>query len=56
MHRRHISRIDFDIEPDLDGLDEKVTEFLADIAYHVANVIRDEDDAMGASQQAAAKC
>jgi hypothetical protein len=55
VHGRHISRIDFDIKPDLDGRDEKVTEFLADIAHHFANIIRDEDSVMGASQQEAAK-
>jgi hypothetical protein len=48
VHRRHISRIDFDIKPDLGGLDEKVTEFLADIAHNFANIIRDEDSVMGA--------
>ena len=51
---RHISRIDFYIKPDLDGLDDKLTEFLSDIAHNFAEIIRDEDYVMGASQQAAA--
>ncbi len=51
---RHITRIDFYIKPDLDGLDDKVTEFLADIAHNFAEIIRDEDYVMSASQQAAA--
>jgi phenylpropionate dioxygenase-like ring-hydroxylating dioxygenase large terminal subunit len=51
---RHISRIDFYIKPDLEGLDENITDFLADIAHNFAEIIRDEDYVMGASQQAAA--
>ena len=51
---RHISRIDFYVKPDLDGLDEKVTEFLSDIAHNFAEIIRDEDYVMAASQQASA--
>jgi hypothetical protein len=51
---RHLSRIDFYIKPDLDGLDEKVVDFLSDIAHNFAEIIRDEDYVLAASQQTAA--
>ena len=51
---RHLSRIDFYVKPDLDGLNPAVEEFLSDIAHNFAEIIRDEDYVMGASQQAAA--
>ena len=50
---RHISRIDFYIKPDLDGLNPEVHEFMADVAHNFAEIIRDEDYVMAASQQAA---
>ena len=51
---RHRSRIDFYIKPDLGRLDDKVVEFMADVAHNFAEIIRDEDYVMAASQQAAA--
>ena len=51
---RHLSRIDFYVKPDLEGLDDKVLEFISDIAHNFAEIIRDEDYVMSASQQAAA--
>lgn len=51
---RHLSRIDFYLKPDLAGLDDKLAEFLADIAHNFAEIIRDEDYVMAASQQVAA--
>ncbi len=51
---RHLSRIDFYVRPEYQGGDEKLTEFMSDIAHNFAEIIRDEDYGMGASQQAAA--
>jgi phenylpropionate dioxygenase-like ring-hydroxylating dioxygenase large terminal subunit len=52
---RHVSRIDFYVKPDLDGLNAEVEAFLSDIAHNFANIIRDEDYVMAASQQTAAE-
>ena len=51
---RHLSRIDFYVKPGLDSGDPAVTEFISNIAHNFANIIRDEDYVMGASQQSAA--
>ena len=51
---RHVSRIDFYMKPGLDQDNPEVTEFMANIAHHFAEIIRDEDYVMGASQQTAA--
>lgn len=54
---RHLSRIDFYIRPDIDGTigrNPEMDAFLSDIAHNFAEIIRDEDYVMGASQQAAA--
>lgn len=54
---RHVSRIDFYVKPDFDGTGARTPEidaFMSDIAHSFANIIRDEDYVMAASQQAAA--
>ncbi len=51
---RHRSRINFYLRPGLDVEDPAVTDFVADIAHHFAEIIRDEDYVMAASQQCAA--
>ena len=51
---RHVSRIDFYMKPGLDQDNPEVTEFMTNIAHHFAEIIRDEDYVMGASQQTAA--
>ncbi|MEQ1698671.1 MAG: aromatic ring-hydroxylating dioxygenase subunit alpha [Ilumatobacteraceae bacterium] len=54
---RHLSRIDFYIRPDIEGAvgrNPEMDAFLSDIAHNFAEIIRDEDYVMGASQQAAA--
>ena len=53
----HVSRIDFYIKPDFGGTDGRkpeLDEFMSDIAHRFANIIRDEDYVMAASQQTAA--
>lgn len=53
----HVSRIDFYIKPDFGGTggrNPELDDFLSDIAHRFANIIRDEDYVMAASQQAAA--
>ena len=54
---RHLSRIDFYIRTDIEGTigrNPEMDAFLSDIAHNFAEIIRDEDYVMGASQQAAA--
>jgi phenylpropionate dioxygenase-like ring-hydroxylating dioxygenase large terminal subunit len=51
---RHLSRIDFYVKPDLSSDDPAVTEFISNIAHTFANIIRDEDYVMSASQQSGA--
>jgi hypothetical protein len=51
---RHLSRIDFYVKPGLNSDDPAVSEFMSNVAHNFAEIIRDEDYVMGASQQAAA--
>jgi nitrite reductase/ring-hydroxylating ferredoxin subunit len=51
---RHTSRIDFYVKPGFEAPTPELTEFLTDIAHSFAEIIRDEDYVIGASQQAAA--
>lgn len=51
---RHLSRIDFYLKPGLAAETPEIDEFMSVIAHTFANVIRDEDYVMSASQQTAA--
>ena len=51
---RHRTRIDFYVKPEAGAKDPELTEFLTQIAGLFADVIRDEDYVMSASQQTAA--
>ncbi len=55
---RHVSRIDFYMKPELAEASgpeaDEINDFIASIAQNFAEIIRDEDYVMGASQQTAA--